>query len=182
MPCSELAIFNSKPQKIDEKRNGHVRSWENHSQIVMGLRSEIPLDDPSNHATWKRDRRMGPYHNTTDQRTLQAPSGWNKLKEFLVHVENQSDLLNDMSAKSYLAEEIGKKIFNFNMRSEEDIDVSLTLIEVGLDSVMAIEVRRWWNQTFGVEISVLEIMNSGTVGELGNLTADGLTKKFASYA
>lgn len=178
----ELAILNSNPRKHENINDGSERPWENHGQIVMGLRSEIPLDDPSNRATWRRDRRMGSYHNATDPRALQAPSGWNKLKEFLVRVENEPDLLNDMSTKRYLAEEIGKKIFNFIMRSEEDMDVSLTLIQLGLDSLMAIEVRRWWNQVFGIEISVFEIMNSGTIAELGNLAADGLTKKLANSA
>ena len=178
----ELAIRISNPRKPDNSSDGCGRPWENHCQIVMGLRSETPLDDPSNRATWRRDRRMGLYHNATDQRALRAPSGWNRLKEFLVRVEHQSELLNDMSSKRYLAEEIGKKIFNFILRSEEDMDVSLTLIQVGLDSLMAIEVRRWWNQVFGFEISVLEIMNSGTIADLGNLAADGLSKKFANSA
>lgn len=33
------------------------------SQIIMGLRSQTPLDDSLNHATWQFDRRMGLYHN-----------------------------------------------------------------------------------------------------------------------
>ena len=178
----ELAILSSYPRERGNSSEDCKRSWENHSQIVMGLRSEVPLDDPSNRTTWRRDRRMGSYHNATVSRTLQAQSGSNKLKNFLERAENEPDLLNDMSARDYLAQEIGKKIFNFIMRPEEDMDISLTLSQLGLDSLMSIEVRRWWNQVFGIEISVLEIMNSGTVAELGGVAASGLIKKFAGAA
>ena len=37
------------------------------------------------------------------------------------------------------------------------------LIQVGLDSLMAIEGRRLWNQVFSAEISVLEIVDAGTI-------------------
>lgn len=43
---------------------------------------------------------------------------------------------------------------------------------------MAIELRRWWKQTFGVDISVLEIMNSGTISDMGDIAAEGLRKRF----
>ena len=178
----ELAILNSRPRILDNSESGRGKQWVNNSHIVMGLRSEIPLDDPSNRATWRRDRRMGSYHNITGQKSLQAPSGWSELKEFLTRVTNQPDLLSEKSSKEYLAGEIGKKIFNFIMRSEQDMDVALSLLQIGLDSLMAIELRRWWKQMFGVEISVLEIMKSGTIAELGELAARGLVKRLSESA
>ena len=47
---------------------------------------------------------------------------------------------------------------------------------------MSVEVRRWWNQVFGIEVSGLEIMNCGTIAELGGLATLGLVKKSASAA
>jgi Phosphopantetheine attachment site len=47
-----------------------------------------------------------------------------------------------------------------------------------MDSLMAIELRRWWKQAFGFDISVLEIMGFGTPEELGKVAGEGL-KKFA---
>ena len=175
----ELAILNSNPRKPDMSNDSCEQSWENNSHIVMGLRSEIPLDDPSNRTTWRRDRRMGLYHNAANPGPLQTACGSNMLKDLLLRIEDQPDLLNDTLTKRFLAEEIGKKVFGFIMRSEEEMDTTLTLNQVGLDSLMAIEVRRWWNQAFGFEISVLEIISSGTIAELGNLAAEGLTRKIA---
>lgn len=176
----ELAMLNSRPAKHRENGGDQSEPWVNNGHIVMGLRSEIPLDDPSNRATWRRDRRMGSFHNVSDEKNLQAPSGWNELKGFLTRVIDQPDLLNQRSTEEYLAVEIGKKIFSFMMRPEEDMIVGLSLAQIGLDSLMAIELRRWWKQMLGFEVSVLEIMNSGTIGELGSVAAMGLKKKLAA--
>ncbi len=66
----ELAILNSYPRRRDNSSKDCERPLKNHSQIVIGLRSEILLNNPSNSATWRRDRSMGPYFNATVPRTL----------------------------------------------------------------------------------------------------------------
>jgi aryl carrier-like protein len=63
------------------------------------------------------------------------------------------------------------------LKSEEDIDISLTLAQIGLDSLMSIELRRWWKQAFGLEISVLEIMAAGTLESLGAGLSQSLKQK-----
>ncbi|CRG83422.1 hypothetical protein PISL3812_00773 [Talaromyces islandicus] len=180
----ELAIVNSRPAETPNANGTSTRDGRrplvNNSHIVMGLRSAVRLDDPSNRTTWRRDRRMGAYHNAVNQdsslASLQA-SGRGELKEFLNRATNEPDLLKEQASKAYLGQEIGKKIFSFIMRPEDEIDMSLSLVQVGLDSLMAIELRRWWKQTFGVDISVLEIMNCGTISGMGEVAAEGLRKK-----
>jgi acyl transferase domain-containing protein/SAM-dependent methyltransferase/NAD(P)-dependent dehydrogenase (short-subunit alcohol dehydrogenase family)/aryl carrier-like protein len=184
----ELVIVNSRPAvslNIDGNSIDHgCRPWVNNSHIVMGLRSEVRLDDPSNRTTWRRDRRMGAYHNYVDQdsssASLQGTSG-SELKEFISRAANEPDSLKEQASKQYLGQEIGKKLFSFIMRPEDEIDTSLSLVQVGLDSLMAIELRRWWKQTFGVDISVLEIMNSGTISGMGEVAAEGLRKMLVEF-
>jgi aryl carrier-like protein len=65
------------------------------------------------------------------------------------------------------------------MRSQDELDVSMALSQIGLDSLMAIELRRWWRQVFGLNISVLEILSSGTIAGLGDAAIRGLQRKFA---
>ncbi|KAI9699569.1 MAG: Type I Iterative PKS [Bogoriella megaspora] len=178
----ELTILNGKPWAQNHNGDEQDQKCVNKSHIIMGLRSEIPLDDSTNRSTWRRDRRMGIYHNIAAEKNLRAPGGWSELKDLLIRATDQPDLLNEQSSKVLLAQGIGRKIFNFIMRSEEDMDVSLSLAQVGLDSLMAIELRRWWKQMFGVEITTLEIMSSGTIRELGEAAASSIRKRLAESA
>lgn len=44
------------------------------------------------------------------------------------------------------------------LKPDEEVDTSLRLAEMGLDSLMAVEPRRWARQACGLMVSVLEII------------------------
>lgn len=177
----ELAVLNSHPPNAASgtAANNNTASWKSTGHIIMGLRSEVHLDDPNCQTSWRRDRRMGMFHNIPketggDSGTLNS----NALKSFLTRAAGDPDILGEESSIEYLAKEIGFRIFRFMMKPEEDVESSMSLTHIGMDSLMAIELRRWWKQAFGLDISVLEIMNSGTLEGLGKVTSQRLKKKF----
>jgi acyl carrier protein len=63
------------------------------------------------------------------------------------------------------------------LRKEEEVELNMKIRDTGLDSLMAIELRRWWCQIFRVEISVLEIMGKENLVELGELAANRMREK-----
>ena len=176
----ELAVLNSHPGSAQVFNELSTASWQSEGHIIMGLKSEVHLEDPSCQASWRRDRRMGMYHNVPkDTSGDSAALNANALKSFLTRAADDADILNDQASMDFLAEEIGYRIFRFMMKPEEDMDISKSLNQIGMDSLMAIELRRWWKQAFGLDISVLEIMGSGTLKELGKVAADGLKAKLS---
>ena len=74
--------------------------------------------------------------------------------------------------------EIGKKLFSFLLKPEEDLVTWCSLGELGMDSLVAIEVRQWWRQIFEFDISVLEMLGMGTLDALGDHAAKGMLKLF----
>lgn len=64
------------------------------------------------------------------------------------------------------------------MNDVEHLDMSRTLAAMGVDSLVSIELRKWWKQAFGVDVSVLELMNGGSIEQLGELAVDRLKKKY----
>lgn len=179
----QLSLLNSQPPpsalpgRSPSQSATVVPSWENTGQIVMGLRSEIHPDDPSNRTNWRRDRRMGIYHNIKNTNTVDHSASDNQLKQFLLRCAEDPDLLAENDSEYLLAQEIGVKVFSLMLKDADDMDVEMTLTAVGVDSLMAIELRRWWKQAFGLEISVLEIMGLGTIKELGKVAAQRLKVK-----
>jgi aryl carrier-like protein len=93
-------------------------------------------------------------------------------------------LLQQPAAAEFMARELRDRVAAFLMRQEgeEPLGLGLTLTDAGVDSLVAIEVRNWWKQSLGVEISVLELKNGGSMLDIGGLAAKKLWEKLSSSA
>ncbi|KAI2775644.1 hypothetical protein F4815DRAFT_395247 [Daldinia loculata] len=148
------------------------------SPIIMGLHSDTHLEDSGNHVAWKKDRRMGLYHNIPKEDNADSSSGeGDGFREFLANVTANPSELDKPESAEFLALEIGKRVYSFMLKPIEEVDVSVSLVDVGLDSLMAVELRRLWTQMFGTTISVLEIMSLGALENFGKLAAQGLKQR-----
>jgi aryl carrier-like protein len=147
--------------------------------FVLGLGSTLPLDHPSNRAVWRNDTRFAAYHNITSDNSI-ASSTDNALKEYLSMVKADTSVLDKPEAGLFLAGEIGKRLFTLLMKPEEDLNPSSSLSDLGLDSLVGIELRAWWKQVFGFDTSVLEMLGMATLEALGQHAAKGLFQVFSS--
>jgi aryl carrier-like protein len=176
-----LAILNLYPPAVSQEGvSDPTQSWTSSGYIIMGLRPETHLEDPNCQVSWRWDRRMGMYHNIPEESGSGESSGANfsSLKSFLGRAADEPALLLDKSHTDYLAEEIRRRIFRSMMKPEDDLELGLSLPQVGMDSLMAIELRRWWKKAFSFDISVLEIMGAGTLEQLGKVTGQALHAKY----
>ncbi|ROV97139.1 hypothetical protein VMCG_07466 [Cytospora schulzeri] len=184
----ELNLLDSKPATSsgdgtqDDPSATLPKPWANKSQVLMGLRSEGDLDDPHSRTSWRHNRRMGLYHNVRAGVKEQV-SDSSALKTFLAQAREAAGdsegegILERKESVDFLALEIGKKIHDFMLKPDEEVDTSLTLGQIGLDSLMAIELRRWTKQALGLNMSVLEIMGSGSLRDLGGMVAAKLNEE-----
>ncbi|KAI4284877.1 MAG: hypothetical protein L6R38_001086 [Xanthoria sp. 2 TBL-2021] len=143
--------------------------------FASGFGSIVSLSSAENRSWWKKDIRMAVWHNISEGTESEAAGG---LKAFITKAKNDPDTLRQADTVSYVALEIGKHLMNLLLRSEDELDVTLPLAQLGLDSQVSIEMRAWWRQTFGSDISVLQLLGLGTLEELAKhaveqmLTAD----------
>ncbi|EEU34613.1 uncharacterized protein NECHADRAFT_106233 [Fusarium vanettenii 77-13-4] len=181
----EASLANSVPQASQDMGNfanlssEFLSTWENKGHIIMGLRSELHLDNPKNPTNWRRDRRMGIYHNLAVGDASDARGESHSLKEFLQTLTDGdgAGILAQESTVDFLAVEIGRKINDFLLKPDTTIDTSLRLSEMGLDSLTAIELRRWFRQASGLQVSVLEMMGAASLRQLGETVAARLGEK-----
>lgn len=183
----KLQLLESKPEQALEKEKttqvsatARPRAWRSLGQVVAGLRSASEaqagygLDDANNKTNWRRDRRMGAYHNARG-RTHDGPgkpsteTDASPLVQFLARFQVDPGVLADSDTVGFLAQEIGAQMLSFMLRPDSEIDVGKSLSHFGLDSLMALELRRWFRHVFGLSISVLEIVASGTLLQLGEV-------------
>lgn len=165
MDYLELAILCSRPEEvIDESR-----PWAATGHLLMGM-----VADSVRHMN---DGRWGYYLDRYATHEQVLPASGKRLKHFLDRVRRDPTLLVEETSIELLAEEIGKRVFSFLLKAEEDVSPSLSMTDIGLDSLVSIELRRWWKRTFNQETSTLEIMGAGTLLGLGQLAADCLSKQ-----
>ncbi|KAL8790669.1 MAG: hypothetical protein Q9213_000517 [Squamulea squamosa] len=148
-------------------------SFVHRNTFATGFGSTVSLSSPESRSWWKKDIRMAVWHNFSEGTEDEDPSA-NSLKAFLVKAKTAPDTLREPDTVGYIALEIGKHLMNLLLRSEDDLDVTLPLAQLGLDSLVSIEMRTWWRQTFGSDISVLQLLGLGTLEELGKHAVEQL--------
>ncbi|KAI0508642.1 hypothetical protein F5B22DRAFT_658952 [Xylaria bambusicola] len=177
----EFALLNQlDPETPGKDQQSFLKPRISHGYTIVGLHSDTPLNDPRCPTIWRRNRKMGMYHNIRDVSSSAGGNSLSGLNAFLERAKTDSDPAQFLLGKAnvnYLATEIGTRIFQFMMRDMTDLDISAGLNAIGMDSLMAIELRRWWKQTLAVEVTVLEIMAAGTILGLGQLASEGLGKR-----
>ena len=167
-----LSIINSRPLPVS--------SWpstRDSCHLIMGLNAKAKPGDVKNRPAWHRDRRLGIYDNLKASTEIETIAASTRLADFLSAVTNNPDILTEESSVECLAQEIGRKVLSFGFKPDAPIDLSLNLMQLGMDSLMASEMSRWWRLIFGLEMTVLEIMNPLSLGSLGHIIAEKLKQK-----
>lgn len=124
------------------------------------------------------DVRVSAYRNS--RRSVRSGSASNDaLHSFLVTAKKDPNVLQSSEALTIVAREIGKAILGLLLRPSEGVKLGLDTKadELGLDSMVAVEMRAWWKRSFGGEISILEILSAGTIGALAKKAIDGLESR-----
>ncbi|KAL9628706.1 MAG: hypothetical protein Q9164_007169 [Protoblastenia rupestris] len=67
-------------------------------------------------------------------------------------------VLKTPKAEDMLAQEISKKLLGMMMKSDGELNTAMGLADLGMDSLVATEMRMWWKQAIGFDINVLEML------------------------
>lgn len=147
-------------------------------QLTIGLRCEKPLLDPANRVIWKKDSRMGLYHNhNASNITAGGPEDneTDALRLFMGSIDAEPGLLDEQGSLDFVTRIIGTRVYTFMLHPLEDMDLTASLTSLGVDSLVTIELRNWIKRSFGgLEFSTLEILDARTIDGLGRLTIDAL--------
>ena len=175
----ELAMMSPSTRK----RHGQctATSAEGVDAFVLGLAPTVPLSSLDSSARLRKDARLAIYHNIGDG-SSKISSVNDGLRSFLTTLKNDPSLLKSSETAALLAMEIGKELFALLLAGDRDIDITMSTADMGLDSLVAVELRRWWKLNFGFDIGTLEMLSMGTLEALGKRAADGLLALYDSVS
>jgi NADP-dependent 3-hydroxy acid dehydrogenase YdfG/acyl carrier protein len=148
--------------------------------FCLGFRPDVSLSDPSNRSLWKKDIRMAAFHNNGSAADTVTGTTNDELKSFMARAKQDPSILKLPESSYLLAQEIGKKVYSLLLKPVEDLQTASSLSELGMDSLVAIEVRQWWKTVFQFDISVFEMMAMGSLDMLGAHAAKGLLQILGS--
>lgn len=176
----QLAIKQSAPLPNDATAStGLYGPLVTPNQFVVGLNTSKPLSDPKNRTLYKGEPRVCLYNNIAVADPSDSVDGRDDgLRELLSQAEANPAILDDPETLQRISWEIGRTLFSFLLLSEENLDTSLSLTSIGIDSLVSIEIRNWWRKILGLDITVLEITNAGTIMGLGKLAVLSLKEKY----
>ncbi|GKT61260.1 polyketide synthase [Colletotrichum tofieldiae] len=158
--------------------------WVQRSLLAMGMRSTIPLTSKTCRVPWKRDRRMLALRNVEPSDSIGSSGSDSMSNEELGRsvrdlssniVKLQSD-----ETTTFLATHIGKTLCRFLLRSDADLDLQARLNDIGMDSLVSIEIRAWIRQWMGVDLATLEITGSENLHKLAVAVQGRMISKYNS--
>ncbi|TRX93498.1 hypothetical protein FHL15_005470 [Xylaria flabelliformis] len=139
-------------------------AYEFPSQFLIGLMTSTPISSSSNRVAWKHDIRMAIYHNldrSVDTSASESPRK-TALKGLLG--SNSSDKDRSMT----IARAIAGALADFLIKDEETLSLDQPVGNLGMDSLVAMEIRTWIRQQTGVDMSVFAILQSSSLSSLGS--------------
>ncbi|KAJ5971450.1 Acyl transferase/acyl hydrolase/lysophospholipase [Penicillium vulpinum] len=171
-----VAISHSLPPQTQD---GH---YANLAQFITRIRGTAGMLEGTSGKTIILDSRLTACcSNSADTAPTEKKTLADKLKHFMSSAAIDSAILSETTATEFVGKEIAKWVFDLLMKPVDDdseIDLSRSLVDVGLDSLAAVEMRSWLKASLGLDISVLEIMASASLAAMGERVIQGLIRKF----
>lgn len=112
-------------------------------------------------AFWIRDRRFSPLETTSHEQSHQRLDATASLTDMLsdANVDNKD-------ATAALSMSLISKLASMFVVAETDIDVASPLARLGVDSLIAVELRNWVSAAVQADCSVFDIMQASSIAAL----------------
>jgi NADPH:quinone reductase-like Zn-dependent oxidoreductase/malonyl CoA-acyl carrier protein transacylase/NAD(P)-dependent dehydrogenase (short-subunit alcohol dehydrogenase family)/SAM-dependent methyltransferase len=145
-----------------------LRKSLDHSQIITGI---VDYGSISNDAAVKKDKRfstlrLGSSGNANSSKATTARSPDEEFKQAVAVTQRGSS----ESVELVTGALTNKLASLFNVAAAE-IDINLGLSHLGVDSLVAVELRNWLSGVVQAKVTIFEILQSATVKEFSRLVA-----------
>ncbi|KAI1171106.1 putative polyketide synthase [Nemania sp. FL0916] len=175
-----LAILRSRPSQDLSSTCKPLETFRAQNQWIHGILSKAGA--AKGQYIWQRDVRTALSRVHLQDPGLNANNSegaGDGLKALLRVIQDSPETLDDESSVQIVAEGIARQVSIYTMRDEgENVDLSLSLKDCGVDSLVSIELRNWWKREIGIDVTVLQLMSGGSFINLGQKAVDQLKQRY----
>lgn len=168
MPTSETDVHHAFMEAI---RGGKPDSTSGSHEIVMGiepLTEPIPLD---RQPLWMKNPRFGHFAPPSSVHTQQE-HGATGATGNIRHCVQEAD--SEEQAVSAVIQAFCGKLETMLQLASGSVNVSRPIIDLGIDSLVAVEIRTWFLKELGADIPVVKILGGDTVEQVSTLATKKL--------
>jgi acyl carrier protein len=140
------------------------------AQIVTGINTGA--GPHWNDQLWAKDARFGPlvYSDSSSQQGLAGDNNTGNILETL------STLTSFEEVSGLILQALITKLSNMFMVAEDSITPSQHLDELGVDSLVAVELKNWLASQASANVSIFELMNGSSLKKLSETIASRSTR------
>jgi NADP-dependent 3-hydroxy acid dehydrogenase YdfG len=153
-------------ERSDPAQASGAAIYKSPGQVLLGLNTTIPISSPYSRVAWKRDARMSIYHNLERASAEASSKSKNKGGTSLRTLLADAGFSNEENT-AIIAKALAGALANFLIKNEDTIALDRPLETLGMDSLVAMEMRNWIRQQVGVEMSTFTIVQSPSFVHLG---------------
>ncbi|THC96275.1 hypothetical protein EYZ11_004268 [Aspergillus tanneri] len=135
------------------------------SQLLVGLGSNSFISDNELLVMWTQEARCSIWNNIlAGINQTSTGSKADELREYMKAIKQNPDLLDKPATEQRLTEELGKLVASYT--SHPDGMTQEELSNIAIDSMMTFEIRTWFRRHAGLELTLVDVSNAATAGEL----------------
>lgn len=177
----ELMLARSHPGP--EQDSSLMDIYTSRGQMAIGMRVGNTQTTSLSPASWQRDPRTLLLHKIMPglRGVNQREPGEASLKEFFNGCNANPSILKTDKSIMYLANEIVTALSKFRMREDEALDLDTSLDALGVDSLLSVELRRWFKQKLGVVLKMPEIRGATSAKSLARLIARKISERLETH-
>ncbi|CAP96413.1 Pc21g15160 [Penicillium rubens Wisconsin 54-1255] len=164
----QIAVVNQRPNKYNRSNTLGL------THLNVGFITKVTGIDPR----VRQDLRLSLIRDVKQRSASNQDSSSAPLKEFLSCVAADSSVLADPASSEVLTKEVTRMFCSLLSIPEEEFDPSRAVSDLGVDSLVKIEIRKWWRRHLDLDISIFEISNMPSVTHLVDSAIQALGEKF----
>lgn len=166
----KLSISSHPP--IPQRGIGYTAS----GQLTIGLR---PKNNNGGHHLKPNDAQFSILLDSSLTGNEFDSNSQSDLRALINSAATDSTILDSPESLKILTTEISNAVSSILSIPADEMDVTRPVSSLGLDSLVSIEIRKWWKRSLGVDITVLEIEKVGSIEQLAAFAAQSLKDKYS---
>jgi aspyridone synthetase (hybrid polyketide synthase/nonribosomal peptide synthetase) len=168
MPTSETDVHHAFMEAI---RGGKIGTDTGSHEIIMGIEplyEPMPLDQQP---LWMKDPRFAHFAPPTSVHSQQERNGSDGAGNIRQCVEEAGDHEQAVAA---VTKAFCGKLTTMLQLAAGSVNISRPIIDLGIDSLVAVEIRTWFLKELGADIPVVKILGGDTVEQISTLATKKL--------